>query len=144
MNKIQFLDIVGGRGFFAPPDTEEGEQPFAPTVIYGTTSENWDKRDTNFDIVVNKAEKYSAIEISFQETTNSTIERKAGQAKSRFEQIDGLGHKIIYIIDGVGNFKRRSALNTIHEYSHLLLAFSDSELNRLQNFIINFIEDENS
>ncbi|WP_159790843.1 tetratricopeptide repeat protein [Sodalinema gerasimenkoae] len=24
-------------------DTEEGEQPFAPTDIYGMTSENWDK-----------------------------------------------------------------------------------------------------
>ncbi|OAB59093.1 restriction endonuclease [Phormidium willei BDU 130791] len=114
------------------------------STIPGVSHQKTGKRDTNFDIVVNKAEKYSAIEISFQETTNSTIERKAGQAKSRFEQIDGLGHKIIYIIDGVGNFKRRSALNTINEYSHLLLAFSDSELNKLHNFIINFIEDENS
>ncbi|QFS47783.1 hypothetical protein [Nostoc sphaeroides] len=28
------------------------------------------------------------IEVSFQVTTNSVIERKAGQAKSRFEQIE--------------------------------------------------------
>jgi hypothetical protein len=104
------------------------------STIPGVSHQQTGKRDTNFDIVVNKSEKYSAIEISFQETTNSTIERKAGQAKSRFEQIDGLVHKIIYIIDGVGNFKRKSALNTINEYSHLLLAFSDSELNKLYHF----------
>ncbi len=113
------------------------------STIPGVSHKQTRKRDTNFDIVVSKGEKYIAIEISFQETTNSTIERKAGQAKSRFEQIDGLGYKIIYIIDGVGNFQRQSALNTIDEYSHLLLAFSESELNYLHYFILDFIENEN-
>lgn len=110
------------------------------STIPGVSHQKIGKRDTNFDIVVNKGEKYIAIEISFQETTNSTIERKAGQAKSRFEQIDNLGHKIVYIIDGVGNFQRKSALNTIDEYSHLLLVFGDSELNNLQHFILDFMK----
>ncbi|MCC5897762.1 MAG: restriction endonuclease [Phormidium sp. BM_Day4_Bin.17] len=113
------------------------------STIPGVSHQQTGKRDTNFDIVVSKAEKYIAIEISFQETTNSTIERKAGQAKSRFENIDDLGHKIVYIIDGVGNFKRQAALTTIDGYSHLLLAFSNSELNRLHHFILNFLENEN-
>lgn len=113
------------------------------STIPGVSHKQIGKRETNFDIVLNKGEKYIAIEISFQETTNSTIERKAGQAKSIFEQIDGLGNKIIYIIDGVGNFQRQSALNTIDEYSHLLLVFSESELNYLNHFILDFIENEN-
>ncbi len=29
------------RNAFYTSDTEEGEQPFAPTDIYGTTSKNW-------------------------------------------------------------------------------------------------------
>ena len=113
------------------------------SIIPGVSHQQTGKRDTNFDIVVSKTEKYIAIEISFQETTNSTIERKAGQAKSRFENIDDLGHKIVYIIDGVGNFKRQAALTTIDGYSHLLLAFSESEFDRLNHFILNFLENEN-
>ena len=47
---------------------------------------------TNFDVVVDRVDdhgrhkKYVAIEVTFQETTNSTIERKGGQARDRFEK----------------------------------------------------------
>jgi len=61
--------------------------------------------------------KYCAIEVSFQVTTNSTIERKAGQAQSRYELLHENGHKIAYVIDGAGNFARQSALRTISQYS---------------------------
>src|SRR5262249_9457927 len=61
-----------------------------------------DKRETTFDLVVSKNEKYVAIEISFQVTTNSVIERKSGQAQARHEQIHARGHRIAYVLDGAG------------------------------------------
>lgn len=53
-------------------------------------------RLTSFDFVVTNISKYVAIEISFQVTTNSVIERKSGQARTRYEQIEQAGHKIAY------------------------------------------------
>jgi hypothetical protein len=93
------------------------------------------KRLTKFDIVVYKGNKYVAIEVSFQVTTNSVIERKAGQAKSRFEQIEKHGYKIAYVLDGAGNFQRQNALSTICAYSHCTVAFSVNELNVLCEFL---------
>lgn len=92
-------------------------------------------RPTTFDIVVFKENKYIAIEVSFQVTTNSVIERKAGQAKSRFEQVENLGYKIGYVLDGAGNFQRENALRTICSYSHCTVAFSRAELEVLCNFM---------
>lgn len=89
---------------------------------------------TSFDIIVTNKIKYIAIEVSFQVTTNSVIERKGGQAKSRYEQIEAAGHKIAYVLDGSGNFERRSALETICSYSHCTVAFSESELAVLCDF----------
>jgi len=74
-------------------------------------------RLTAFDLVVTNGVKYVAIEVCFQVTTNSVIERKAGQAKARYEQIEEAGHKIAYVIDGAGNFQRESAVRTICSYS---------------------------
>jgi len=92
-------------------------------------------RLTSFDLVVTNGVKYVAIEVSFQVTTNSVIERKAGQARARYEQIDKAGHKIAYVLDGAGNFQRENALRTICSYSHCTVAFSRSELNVLCNFL---------
>lgn len=104
--------------------------------IYGVSHTNeLDKRETTFDIVVSKSGCCVAIEISFQVTTNSVIERKSGQAQSRYEQINRLGHKIAYILDGAGNFQRSTALKTLCNYSHCTIAFSDDELALLCQFI---------
>ena len=92
-------------------------------------------RETSFDIVVIKDSKYVAVEVSFQETTNSVVERKSGQVRSRYEQIDTLGYKIAYVADGAGNFHRNSALTTILGYSHCTVAFTPSELELLCEFI---------
>lgn len=92
-------------------------------------------RPTTFDLVVAKDNKYVAVEISFQVTTNSTIERKAGQAKARFEQIEQAGHKIAYVIDGAGNFQRENAIRTLCSFSHCTVAFSQSELDLLCEFL---------
>jgi len=95
-------------------------------------------RETAFDLVVTNGSKYVAIEVSFQVTTNSTIERKAGQAKSRYEQIKRAGHKIAYVIDGAGNFQREQAMRTILSHSHCSVAFSRSELDILCDFLREF------
>jgi len=99
-------------------------------------------RETSFDLVVTNGVRYVAVEVSFQVTTNSTIERKAGQAKSRYEQIEKAEHKIAYVIDGAGNFQRETAMRTMLSYSHCSVAFSRSELEVLCNFLRDFFTEE--
>ncbi len=92
----------------------------------------------SYDIVGKSPKgKYCAIEVSFQVTTNSTIERKAGQAQERQRQLSRYGHKIAYIIDGAGNFERSSALKTICQFSDCTVTFKDSELEKLSKFLLN-------
>lgn len=88
-----------------------------------------------FDIVVCRENQYIGIEISFQVTTNSTIERKAGQASDRFNLMHSDGYKIAYVLDGAGNFQRQSALFTICKYSDCSVAYSDEEFEVLSNWI---------
>lgn len=94
-----------------------------------------DRRLITFDLILAKDDRYTAIEISFQVTTNSTIERKSGQAQARFEQIEEKNYRIAYVIDGAGNFERESALRTICAYSHCTVALSRSELDILCRFL---------
>lgn len=68
-------------------------------------------------------------------TTNSTIERKAGQAADRQRLIHECSHKIAYVIDGAGNFQRRSAISTICEHSDYTVTFKDEELDALADFL---------
>tara|TARA_B100001964_G_C14243828_1_gene606415 strand:- start:2084 stop:3097 length:1014 start_codon:yes stop_codon:yes gene_type:complete len=100
-------------------------------------SQNAGKTDTKFDIVAKSpTNKYWAIEVSFQVTTNSTIERKAGQAKERQRLLHRYGHKIAYIIDGAGNFERQAALQTILSFSDCSGTYSDKEIERLAKTIM--------
>lgn len=92
-------------------------------------------RPARFDVVISDGSKHVGVEVSFQVTTNSTIERKANQARGRFEQIEGRGCKIAYVIDGAGNFDRESAIGTLCSYSHCTVAFSRSELDVLCEFL---------
>ncbi len=99
-------------------------------------SHNNGKTDMSFDIVVcSPQNKWCAIEVSFQFTTNSTIERKSGQAQSRADLLKAAGHKIAYVIDGAGNFKRSSALKNICYYSDCTVAFSPAEIKLLSEFL---------
>ena len=88
-----------------------------------------------FDVVVTKNGKSVGIEISFQVTTNSTIERKAGQAKERYRMMTNAGHHIAYILDGAGNFQRSSAISTICQNSECTVAYSDAEFEILAEWI---------
>ncbi len=96
---------------------------------------------TSFDVVVDRKndtsrhKKYVAIEITFQETTNSTIERKGGQARDRFEKITSTRNYIAYIIDGAGNFARTSAVRILCDNSHCTVAYTPEEFNLLLEFI---------
>lgn len=90
-----------------------------------------------FDIVVSKGKKFVGIEVSFQVTTNSTIERKSGQAVDRFNMLHEDGHSIAYVLDGAGNFQRSSALATICANSDCTVAFSNSEFDVLTSWIQN-------
>lgn len=90
----------------------------------------------SFDVVASSPKgKCCAIEVSFQVTTNSTIERKAGQAQARQQLLHKYGHRIAYVIDGAGNFERVSALRTICQFSDCSVSFKDSELDKLLDFL---------
>lgn len=93
------------------------------------------QKNIPFDIVVKKGTKAVGIEVTFQVTTNSTIERKSGQAKARQDLMHKHGNYIAYIIDGAGNFQRKSAISTICNYSDCTVAYSKDEFNVLVSFI---------
>lgn len=95
-----------------------------------------------FDIVVSKigSAKKIGIEVSFQVTTNSTIERKAGLAKERMRLMHESGHNIAYIIDGAGNFQRTSALSTICSHSDCTVVYNDDDINNLACWIADFYD----
>jgi hypothetical protein len=88
-----------------------------------------------FDIVVKKGEKQAGIEVSFQVTTNSTIERKAGQAAVRLSLMHSNGYQIAYVLDGAGNFQRRSAISTICTNSDCTVAYSPQEFDVLSQWL---------
>jgi len=88
-----------------------------------------------FDIVVNRNGKSIGIEVSFQVTTNSTIERKSGQAADRFKLMHDNGYKIEYVIDGAGNFQRSSAISTICQNSDCTVAYTVDEFEVLANWL---------
>jgi len=92
---------------------------------------------TNFDIVVKSpSEKYYGIEVSFQVTTNSVIERKARESEAMMNSVHAAGHKICYVIDGAGNIKiRRSAVSTLCDHSDCTVAMSPSEIQHLAEFM---------
>jgi hypothetical protein len=99
-------------------------------------SQNEGVTNINFDIIAKSPQiRYTAIEVSFQVTTNSTIERKAGQARARAELLHAARHKIAYVIDGAGNFERQAALRTICKYSDCTVAFTPEEINLLIEFL---------
>lgn len=75
------------------------------------------------------------IEVSFQVTTNSVIERKSGQAENRFKLMNENGSWIAYVIDGAGNFQRSSAIRNICNFSDCTVAYSKEEIAILANFI---------
>lgn len=87
------------------------------------------------DVLVSSDKGSVGIEVSFQVTTNSTIERKGNEAENRQKLLHKSGNFAAYIIDGAGNFERRSAVTKICKNSDCTVAFSDEELQVLADFI---------
>lgn len=104
-------------------------------------SENDGKTWATFDILVDRVDKsgkykeYVGVEVSFQETSNSVIERKATLARNRFVQVASRRSYVAYIIDGIGNFSRRSAVRTLCDNSHCTVAYTPEEFDVLIDFI---------
>lgn len=96
-----------------------------------------DAQLTKFDLVVSnsKTNRSIGIEVSFQVTTNSVIERKAQNANNRQQLAHQHNHKVGYIIDGSGNFQRKSAIQNILNYSDCTVNFSDAGLLQMVNYI---------
>ena len=108
---------------------------FSKKTITGV-SQTGGRTNMPFDMVAEAPNgKRCAIEVSFQFTTNSTIERKAGQAQSRQKLLRRKGHCIAYVIDGAGNFERRSAISTICRYSDCSVTLRQSEIRKLVMFL---------
>lgn len=97
---------------------------------------NFEGNGTNFDVVVTSpTKKYFGVEISFQVTTNSTIERKARESESVMKSVHSKGHKICYLIDGAGNINvRKNAVSILCNHSDCTVAMSDSEIKHLASY----------
>jgi hypothetical protein len=80
---------------------------------------------------------YVAIEVAFQETTNSVMERKARQACANFEHFERMGDKLCFVIDGAGYLSGRpKALRDIIQNSHFHVALKPEELTRLCQYMV--------
>lgn len=88
-----------------------------------------------FDVVIKRGNKVVGVEVSFQVTSNSLIERKASLAEDRLKQMSREGHYIAYVLDGAGNFSRSAALTTLCQSSDCTVAYSNEELDTLVDFI---------
>ncbi len=94
-----------------------------------------------FDVVIKRKKKLVGVEVSFQVTSNSVIERKAAQAENRRNLMGREGYYIAYVLDGAGNFSRSAALTTLCQSSDCTVAFSDAELDVLADFIRGKLDD---
>lgn len=98
-------------------------------------------KEATFDIVVDKKDDksrfkpYVGIEVSFQETSNSTVERKGREARARFQSTINRRSYVAYIIDGAGNFSRTSAANDMCLNSHCNVGYTKQEFGILIEFI---------
>jgi hypothetical protein len=118
---------------FLPSDWQLQSNGSIPGV-----SHNDGGTDSTFDVaVVSPSKRRFGLEVSFQFTTNSVIERKAAQAKERQIAVHQAGHFICYVLDGAGNIDvRAAASSTICKYSDCTVAFSKSEIRHLAEFML--------
>lgn len=101
-----------------------------------------DEQGQQFDLVYRVKrtagqDVFIAIEIAFQETTNSVIERKSKQARELFKIFKDRGYYLCFVVDGAGYFARPKALRDIIANSDICVTFSQSELEKLCEFVAN-------
>lgn len=117
---------------------EERYKDYDEILTNGRVEVNGDKITS--DIFIKKGKKAVAIEVAFQETTNSVIERKGTDAHKRKELLNSVGIASVYVLDGIGNFQRQSAITKLCENSDCTVAFSDKEFDVLVAFIIDWFK----
>lgn len=107
------------------------------TTLSGVSHTN-DAKETNFDIVAKSPMGMQfGIEVSFQVTTNSVIERKARESENLMQRVNGAGHKICYVIDGAGNINiRQNAVGILCNNSDCTVAMSADEIQHLAEFML--------
>lgn len=112
--------------------------------VFGTipgVSINDGNTEAKFDVVIDRIsdtsrfKPYVGVEVSFQETSNSTVERKGQDAAARFEAVIRKRSFVAYIIDGVGNFSRRAACDVMCANSHCNVGCTPEEFDVLVGFI---------
>ena len=96
-----------------------------------------DEVGTNFDVRAKSPNGvYFGVEVSFQVTTNSTIERKAREAAAVRAAVHAQGHRVCYVIDGAGNINvRDNAIQTLFDNSDMTVAFSPEEIELLAQYM---------
>ncbi len=76
------------------------------------------------------------IEVAFQVTTNSTIERKSRAANDMCQGMAADGNAVAYLIDGAGNlFERAAAVRRICQAAGCVVSFSHQGLETLADFV---------
>ncbi|MCQ2078099.1 MAG: hypothetical protein MJZ20_13920 [Bacteroidaceae bacterium] len=112
--------------------------------LFGTipgVSINDGNTEAKFDIVIDRIsdesrfKPYIGVEVSFQETSNSTVERKGQDAAARFEAVIRKRSFVAYIIDGAGNFSRKAACEVMCCNSHCNVGCTPEEFDVLIDFI---------
>ncbi|TAD78749.1 MAG: hypothetical protein EA001_06750 [Oscillatoriales cyanobacterium] len=116
-----------------PSDWKVLKSSTLPNVSHRSNS-----KETKFDIVVQSPRNsYCGIEVSFQVTTNSTIQRKSRESQGLRKAVHAQGHKICYIIDGVGNLViRKNAIEGILVNSDFTSTTSEKSMARLVDFLV--------
>ncbi len=106
--------------------------------LTGVSHSDENEKLTNFDLVVKSPKgKEFGIEVSFQVTTNSTIERKARESNALYRKVCEAGHKLCYVIDGAGNINvRKKAIGMICEHSNCTVAMSKEEIEHMASFMM--------
>ena len=110
------------------PSWDVRETAVIPGVQHGNTP-------TTFDVLAESPRgKQVCIEVSFQVTTNSVIERKARESASVYESCQKAGALLVYVIDGAGNLNvRTKAVQQLIDNSDLVVTISPGDLDLLAN-----------
>ena len=95
------------------------------------TSDQWFVNEVNNRAV--------ALEVSFQETTNSTIERKRRDAQNR-QRLFPNNVRSVFVLDGVGTLDhRQNAVIDIIQYSDMVVSARPDQVENLARYIGNFL-----
>ena len=110
----------------------EGNEDFS--IVPGNRIPNIGKEAKGFQVdlaykITGKSPTYIGIEIAFQETTNSVIERKSKQAAAIINEFNNKKYYLCFVVDGAGYFTRESAMKGTIKNSHKVVTFK--QLNEL-------------